>query len=139
MSDASCTAAGYAILIDDPEPKLQSKSETYALVAFSSKTFNATQTKMSIYAKELLSIFFAIVEFGHHMWGSDFPVIVVTDDISITRFFSSQTCSAALWIKRDYVLRYKLVIAHVAVPRTLQHIYYHERKSTRLKNLKLAS
>ena len=90
MSDASFTAAGYAILIDDPEPKLQSKSETYALVAFSSKTFNATQTKMSIYAKKLLSIYFAIVEFGHLMWGSDFPVIVFTDDRSVTRFFQAK-------------------------------------------------
>ena len=68
MSDASFTAAGYAIMIvDDPNQKLQSKRKTYAPIASDSKTFNPTQTKMSIYAKEFLSICFAFVEFGHLM------------------------------------------------------------------------
>ena len=53
MSDASFTAAGYAIMIeDDPQQKLQSKRKTYAPIAFGSKTFNPTQLKMSKYAKE---------------------------------------------------------------------------------------
>ena len=56
MSDASFSAAGYAIMIeDDPSQKLQPKRKTYAPIAFGSKTFNPTQTKMSIYAKEFLS------------------------------------------------------------------------------------
>ena len=39
MSDASFTAAGYAIMIEvDPNQKLQSKRKTYAPIAFSSKT-----------------------------------------------------------------------------------------------------
>ena len=68
MSDASFTAAGYAIMIeDDPSQKLQSKRKTYAPIASGSKTFNPTQTKLSIYAKEFLSIYFAFVEFGHLM------------------------------------------------------------------------
>ena len=44
---------------DDPNQKLQSKRKTYAPIAFGSKTFNPTQTKMSIYAKEFLSIYSA--------------------------------------------------------------------------------
>ena len=57
MSDASFTAAGYGKMIeDDPNQKLQSKRKTYAPKAFGSKTCNPTQTKMSIYAKEFLSI-----------------------------------------------------------------------------------
>ena len=53
MTDASFTAAGYAIMIeDDPNQKLQSRRKTYAPIAFGSKTFNPTQLKMSIYAKE---------------------------------------------------------------------------------------
>ena len=68
MSDASFTAAGYAIMIeDDPNQKLQSKRKTYAPIAFGSKTFNPTQTKMSIFAKKFLSIYFAFFEFGHLM------------------------------------------------------------------------
>ena len=69
MSDASFTAAGYAIMIeDDPQQKLQSKRKTYAPIAFGSKTFNPTQLKLSIYAKEFLAIFFAFSKFGHLMW-----------------------------------------------------------------------
>ena len=49
MTDASFTAAGYAIMIeDDPNQKLQSRRKTYASIAFGSKTFNPTQIKMSI-------------------------------------------------------------------------------------------
>ena len=81
MTDASFTAAGYAIMIEnDPDQKLQSRRKTYAPIAFGSKTFNPTQLKMSIYAKEFLAIYFAISEFGHPMWGSVFPVIVFTDN-----------------------------------------------------------
>ena len=115
MSDASFTAAGYAIMIeDDPKQKLQSKRKTYAPIAFGSKTFNPTQTKMSIYAKEFLSIYFAFVEFGHLMWGSTFPVIVFTDNWSVTRFFQTKMIPPALWNACDYVLQYNFVIAHVA-------------------------
>ena len=115
MSDASFTAAGYAIMIeDDPNQKLQSRRKTYAPIAFGSKTFNPTQTKMSIYAKEFLSIYFAFVEFGHLMWGSKFPVIVFTYNRSVTRFFQTKMIPPALWNACDYVLQYNFVIAHVA-------------------------
>ena len=58
MSDASFTAAGYAIMIeDDSQQKLQSKQKTYAPKIFGSKTSNHTQLKMSIHAKEFLTIF----------------------------------------------------------------------------------
>ena len=115
MSDASFTAAGYAIMIeDDPNQKLQSKRKTYAPIAFGSKTFNPTQTKMSIYAKEFLSIYFAFVEFGHLMWGNTFPVIVFSDNRSVTRFFQAKMIPPALWNACDYVLQYNFVTAHVA-------------------------
>ena len=114
MSDASFTAAGYAIMIeDDPQQKLQSKRKTYAPIAFGSKTFNSTQLKMSIYAKEFLAIFFAFSEFGHLMWGSTFPVIVFIDNRAVTRFFQTRIIPPALWNACDYVLQYNFVIAHV--------------------------
>ena len=115
ISDASFTAAGYAIMIeDDPNQKLQSRRKTFAHIAFGSKTFNPTQTKMSIYAKEFLSIYFAFVEFGHLMWGSTLPVIVFTDNRSVTRFFRTKMIPPALWNACDHVLQYNFVIAHVA-------------------------
>ena len=71
MTDASFTAAGYGIMIeDDPNQKLQSRRKTYAPIDFESKTFNPTQLKMSIYAKDFLAIYFAFTEFGFLMWGS---------------------------------------------------------------------
>ena len=91
MTDASFTAAGYAIMIeDDPDQKLQTRKKTYAPIAFGSKTLNPSQLKMSIYAKEFLAIYFAFSEFGHLMWGSVFPVIVFTDNRSVTRFFQTK-------------------------------------------------
>ena len=115
MTDASFTAAGYAIMIeDDPDQKLQTRRKTYAPIAFGSKTLNPTQLKMSIYAKEFLAIYFAFSEFGHLMWGSVFPVIVFTDNRSVTRFFQTKIIPPALWNACDYVLQYNFVIAHVA-------------------------
>ena len=56
MTDASFTAAGYAVLIeDDPLEKYTSTRKAYAPVAYGSKTFSPTQLKMSIYAKEFLA------------------------------------------------------------------------------------
>ena len=98
---------------DDPNQKLQSKRKTYAPIAFGSKTFNPTQKKLSIYAKEFLSVYFAFVEFGHLMWGSSFPVIVFTDNRSVTRFFRAQLIPPALCNACGYVLRF-FVIAPVA-------------------------
>ena len=66
MTDASISAAGYAVLIeDDPLEKYTSTRKAFAPVAYGSKTFSPTQLKMSIYAKEFLAIFFAFKEFGH--------------------------------------------------------------------------
>ena len=115
MTDASFTAAGYVIKIEnDPNQKLQPRRKTYAPIAFGSKTFNPTQLKMSIYAKQFLAIYFAFSEFGHLMWGSVFPVIVFTDNRSVTRFFQTKKIPPPLWNACDYVLQYNFVIAHVA-------------------------
>ena len=79
MTDASFSAAGYAVLIeDDPIEKYSSTRKTLAPVAYGSKTFSPAQLKMSIYAKEFLAIFFAFKEFGHIFWGTSTPVIILT-------------------------------------------------------------
>ena len=46
--------------------------------------------------------------------GSTFPVIVFTDNRSVTRFFQAKLIPPALWNACDYVLQYNFVIAHVA-------------------------
>ena len=65
MTDASFTAAGYAILIeDDPNQKYTSVKKSYAPIAYGSKYCTPSQLKMSIYAKEFLAIYYAFKEFG---------------------------------------------------------------------------
>ena len=71
MTDASFSAAGYAIMIeDDPEQKITSTRKTYAPIAFGSKTFSPTQLKMSIYAKEFLAIYFRVLGIRLYIVGS---------------------------------------------------------------------
>ena len=48
------------------------------------------------------------------MRASTFPVIVFTDNRSVTRFFQTKMIPPALWNACDYVLQYNFVIAHVA-------------------------
>ena len=63
MTDASFSAAGYAVLIeDDPLEKNTSTRKAFAGMAYGSKTFSPTQLNLSMYAKEFLAIFFAFKE-----------------------------------------------------------------------------
>ena len=114
MTGASFTAAGYAILIeDDPLEKYKSTRKAYAPVAYGSKTFSPVQLKMSIYAKEFLAIFFVFKEFGHIFWGAPKPVIILTDNKSVTRFFQTKIIAPSLWNACDYVIQFSFTIAHI--------------------------
>ena len=114
MTDASFGAAGYAVLIeDDPNQKFTSLRKSYAPVAYGSKTFTPAQIKMSIYAKEFLAIYFAFKEFGHIFWGAPKPVIILTDNKAVTRFFQTKIIPPALWNACDYVIQVNFVIAHI--------------------------
>ena len=91
MTDASFSAAGYAVLMeDDPMEKYSSTRKAFAPVAYVSKTFSPAKLKMSIYAEEFLAIFFAFKEFRHIFWGTPKPVIILTDNKSVTRFFQTK-------------------------------------------------
>ena len=114
MTDASFTAAGYAVLIEDgPLEKFTSTRKAYAPVAYGSKTFSPAQLKMSIYAKEFLAIFFAFKEFGHFFWGTPKPVIILTDNKSVTRFFQTKIIPPSLRNACDYVIQFNFTIAHI--------------------------
>ena len=114
MTDASFSAAGYAVLIeDDPMEKYSSTRKAFAPVAYGSKTFSPAQLKMSIYAKEFLAIFFAFKEFGHIFWGTPTPVIILTDNKSVTRFFQTKIIPPTLWNACEYVNQFSFTIAHI--------------------------
>ena len=114
MTDANFSAAGYAVLIeDDPLEKYTSTRKAFAPVAYGSKAFSPTQLKMSIYAKELIAIFFAFKEFGHIFWGTPKLVIILTDNKTVTRFFQTKIFPPALWKACDYVIQFNFTIAHI--------------------------
>ena len=114
MTDANFKNARYALMIEENgDEKLTSVKKTYAPVAFGSKTFSLSQIKMSIYAKEFLAIYFAFMEYSHILWGSTKPVIVLTDNKSVTRFFQTKIIPPALWNACDFVLQFNFTIAHV--------------------------
>ena len=58
---------------EDIDKKINSKKKTFAPVAFGSKVFSSTeaQLKMSIYCKEFLAIYHAILEYSHILWETD--------------------------------------------------------------------
>ena len=114
MTDASFTAAGYAILTeDDPNQKFTSVKKSYAPIAYGSKIFIPSQLKMSTYAKEFLSIYYAFKEFGHIFWGTPKPVIILTDNKSVTRFFQTKIIPPPLWNACDFVIQFNFTIAHI--------------------------
>ena len=69
--------------------------------------------RMSIYAKEFLAIFFAFKEFGHIFWGTPKPVIILTDNKSVTRFFQTKIIPHTLGNACDYVIQLNFTIAHI--------------------------
>ena len=60
------------------------------------------QIKVSIYAKKFLAIYFAFNEFGHIFFGAPKPVIILSDNKAVTRFFQTKIVPPALWIACDY-------------------------------------
>ena len=68
---------------------------------------------MSIYAKKFLAIFYAFKEFGHIFWGTPKPVINLTDNKSVTRFFQTKIVPPPLSNACDFVIQFNFSIAHI--------------------------
>ena len=114
LCDASYHGAGFVLMIEDycKDQKLKEK-KTYAPVAFGNRLFNTGQLKFSIYYKEFLGLYFALEHFAHFIWGTEKPVIVLTDNRSLTSFFQAKTIPPSLWNCLDRLLSFNLVIAHI--------------------------
>ena len=114
MTDASFRASGYALMIEEKdERKLLYKKKTFAPVAFGSRVFSPAQLKMSIYFKEFLAIYHAILKYSHILWETTILTLVLTDNRSVTIIFQTKTTPPALWKTCDYVLQFKIRIMHV--------------------------
>ena len=114
MTDASFQTADYAVLIDDDtKQKYTSTRKTYAPIAYGSKTYSASQIKISIYAKEFLAIYMTFREFGHIFWVATKPVIIMTDSKSVTRFLLTKMIPPPLWKACNFVLQFNFTISHI--------------------------
>ena len=115
MADASFYAAGYVLLIDDYTCDTNTKinKKQYAPVSFGSKIFQPSQLKLSIYAKEFLAVHFALQSFAHIVWGIKNPVLILTDNRALTRFFQAKTIPSSLWSAVDHVLSFNFFLAHI--------------------------
>ena len=54
-----------------------------------------------------------IQEFGHIFWGTPQPMIILTDNKSVTRFFQTKIIPPPLWNACDFVIQFNFVIAHI--------------------------
>ena len=114
MSDANFQAAGYTVLIkDDPNQKYTSTRKTYVPMAYGSRTYATSQIKMSIYAEEFSTIYFAFKEFELIFWGAIKSVIIMTDSKTVTRFFQTKMIPPPVWNACEFVLQFNFTIAHI--------------------------
>ena len=51
--------------------------------------------------------------FSHFFWDSDNPVLVLTDNKSLTRIFQAKTTPPSLWNYVDRVTAFNIVVAHI--------------------------
>ena len=110
LTDASYYQAGFVLMIEDYVENENTGKETkiYAPVSFGSKLFNAAQLKHLIFCKEFLAVYFA-----QFIWGCEKPVLVLTDNRSLTKFFQAKTVPPALWNFLDRVLSFNIVVGHI--------------------------
>ena len=115
LTDASYHQAGYVLMIEDYlQPSNDMKTtRTYAPVSFGSRLFNAAQAKLSIYCKEFLALYFALEQFAHFIWGATKPVLILTDNKSLTQFFQAKTIPPSLWNFIDRVVSFNIVVGHI--------------------------
>ena len=114
LCDASFHGAGFVLMIEDYLTDQKGKQKKlYAPVSFGSRNFSETQLKFSVYFKEFLALYFALEYFAHFIWGATKPVLVLTDNRSLTQFFQSKTIHQSLWNCLDRVLSFNVLLAHI--------------------------
>ena len=102
MGDASFYAAGYVLMIEDyTTNEVNQELKFYAPVSFGSRVFHPNQLKLSIYAKEFFAVHFALETFANILWGCKKPVLILTDNRSVTRLFQTKIIPPTLWNALD--------------------------------------
>ena len=89
------------------------KNQNNTHQCFGSRVFQPAHLKLSIYAKEFLAVHFALDSFAHIIWGAEKPILILTDNKSLTRFFQAKRVPAALWNAVDHVLSFLFMLGHI--------------------------
>ena len=58
-------------------------------------------------------MYFDLDAFSHFIWGCEKPVLVLTDNKSLTFFFETKEIHPSLWNFLDRVLAYNITLANV--------------------------
>ena len=99
---------------ENDERKLLSKKKTFAPVAFGSRVFSPAQLKMSIYCKEFLAIYHAILEYSHILWETTIPTMGFVRQQFSNKILPDKNNTTRTLECCDYVLQFKFRIMHVA-------------------------
>ena len=109
MADASSYAAVYVLMIEDYKTNENNQElKVDAPVNFGSRILHPNQLKLSIYAKEFFTVQFALDTFANFIWGCIKPVLILTDNRSVTRFFQTKIIPPTLWNALDHVLSFDI-------------------------------
>ena len=112
--DGSYHLSGFILMIEDYVANNKGENvKSYAPVSFESKVSNTAQFKMPIYCKEFLSLYFALETISRFIWGSEKPVLILTDNKSLTIFFQAKTIPPSLWNYIDRVTAFNIVVTHI--------------------------
>ena len=112
MTDASFGAAGYAVLIeDDPSQKFTSILKSTGRLRF--KNLHPSPDRDVHIRKGSSCNLLHIQRIWAYFWGAPKPVIILTDNKAVTRFFQTKIVPPALWNACDYVNQFNFVIAHI--------------------------
>ena len=135
LTDASYHQAGFVFLIEDysKDPyNTKSKIKTNAPVSFGSKLFITAQLKFSIFCKEFFAVYFELDHFSQYVWGAEKPIIIKTDNQTLTRFFKTKTIQLSVWSFIDQVLAFNIVVGNIP---TQPRIFCPEWKLTHRRHL----
>ena len=51
--------------------------------------------------------------FANILWGCEKPVLVLTDNRAVTRFFQTKIIPPTLWNALDHVLSFDIILGHI--------------------------
>ena len=116
MADASFYfyVAGYVLMIEGCTTNEDNRElKVFAPISFGSTLFNPDQIRLSKYAKQFLAVHFVLDTFAKIIWGCKKPVLILTDNRSVTRFFQTKIIPPTLWKAIDHVLSFNIILGHI--------------------------